>query len=583
MAGGDLMPDPATRYAEDVVEGRVVTGRLARLACERHLRDLETGRDRGLYYDPLAAIRPLRFAKHSCRFWEGRGFAGNPVVFSPWQAFRIGCAFGWKREDTGFRRFNVAYGDVAKKNGKSTEGGVIGNYGFIADGEPGPQVYAFATRRDQAKIVFNAARQMVIKSPRLARRIDPRKAGMECRENAGIFKPLGADADSFEGTNPSLAIGDEIHVHKTRDAWDNIRSAMASRAQPLLWAITTAGDASDPHSLYNVNRQYAESVLAGEIEDDSYFAYIACLDLHQGESGLEGDDWEDEDVWIKANPNLDVSVTRSYLRGEVKRALISPEEQNSILRKHMNYPTQARELVIPMDKWRAAAAPEKDMSWEALRGRPCYPGVDLALRIDLSVIAWVFPPVDADPKWRFKWDCFLPAVSDEELLEKSRAAGRERGYLDWKHRGWLRVSDTPILDQSDLRVLFKQRAEMLNVVKVGIDPHKAQQLGNELIDQDGFDAQAVRQGYITLSAPTRLFIELVATGGLAHDGNPIASWCAGNMALRRDANDNIAPDKLKAGRKIDCIVAAITGMALAMDDRQNQVTSYLARRDAALV
>lgn len=546
--------DPATRYALDVIEGRIVVGELVRLQCERHLRDLETAHERGFYFDPAAPARFFEWAFRFCRHWKGDQ-AGERVMFEPWQMFALGLVFGWKRIADGKRRFRVVWHELAKKNGKSTMAGVVLLYLLMADREAGPEVYAFATRRDQAKIVFNSARRMAIKSPALHRRLHVGQTRMEYPPNDGECAPIGADADSIEGKNPHAAVGDEIHLHKSAEAWENMGTAQASRSQPLLFGITTAGDASDPTTLYNRQRNYAENVLRGVFDDDEHLPFIAAFD--------DDDDFLDESIWVKANPNIDISVRRDFLRQQFRMAEREPAEQNSILRKHGNVRTQQANRVISVPQFQSLG--DREWTWEALAGRKCFVGVDLSSKLDLSATGYVFPPAGPDPLWRLKWDCFIPAETDRDLVAKSRKAGGQYGL--WKKSGDLIVHDGPRIKQSLIRQQLKLRAETLQVEKVGFDPWQAAELGNQLMDEDGFNVVEVPQTFKYVTAPTREIIELVAVGDVGHDGNPVAEWAAGNLAVKRGPNDVQAPDKAKSAGKIDPLVASIIGLALALAER----------------
>ena len=321
--------DPVTQYARDVLEGRITAGRLVRLACERHLQDLETGWQRGLVWDPAAAQHVVdfySFLRHSKGEWAGQVFK-----LQPWQQFRLGSVFGWKKED-GTRRFRVSYNEVARKNGKTTEAAGLALYMLDADNEPGSEVYTAATKRDQAMITWSEAARMVKRSKALSRRIQVYwgKGNMSIEETASKFECLGADEDTLDGLNVHCAIIDELHAHKTRAIWDVLETSTASRRQPLLWVTTTAG--FDQSGICYELHNYSVEVLEGRIKDDSWFAYIATLD--------EGDDWQDEKVWIKANPNLGVSVKLDDLRRLALKAKVTPTAVANFLTKCMNVWTQ---------------------------------------------------------------------------------------------------------------------------------------------------------------------------------------------------------------------------------------------------
>src|SRR5512139_1249755 len=291
----------AEQYIDDVVAGRVVACHWVQAACQRHVDDLKHGAERGLHFDREAAEHVLKFftiLKHSKGEWAGR-----PLVLEPWQQFLIWTLFGWKRAD-GTRRFRTAYIEVARKNGKSTIGAGVGLYLLAADGEPGAEIYSAATKRDQARITHLEAVRMVKASPMLRKRIRTFRDNLNIEGTASKFEPLGADADTLDGLNIHGAIIDEIHAHKTREVWDKLDTGTGARRQPLMFGITTAG--YDRQSLCWTLNEYSKKVLDGVIEDDTFFALIYTLD--------DGDDWQDETTWIKANPNLKVSKKNDDLR-----------------------------------------------------------------------------------------------------------------------------------------------------------------------------------------------------------------------------------------------------------------------------
>lgn len=229
---------PAEQYARDVAGGRIVAGQLVRRACDRHLHDLAHGKDRGLWFDANAAQHVLDFfgfLRHSKGEW-----GGQPIALEPWQQFSLWTLCGWKRAD-GLRRFRTAYQSVARKNGKSTICSGVGLYLLLADGEPGAEVYACATKREQAKIVFGEAQRMARASAEIGKRLTLLKENMHSVATASKFEPLSSEADTLDGLNVHGALIDELHAHKTRDLYDVIETATGARRQPLVFNITTAG------------------------------------------------------------------------------------------------------------------------------------------------------------------------------------------------------------------------------------------------------------------------------------------------------------------------------------------------------
>ncbi len=335
------LPCPVEAYARDAVEGRVVVGQLVKLACQRHLADLARGGERGLRWDAAAAQYAISFFSH-LRHSTGE-WANQPFALQPWQAFVVGSLFGWKRSD-GTRRFRTAYVDVARKNGKSAILAGTALYALVADGEAGAQVYAAATTRDQARIVYGEAERMVAASPALRARSTRTVNNLAVLSTSSWFRPLSADASKMDGLNVHFAAVDEVHEHPSADIIKKLNTATGARRQPMIFEITTAGH--DRHSVCYQHHEFSakalESIIPPEATD-SWFAYIATLDA--------GDDWTDPTVWIKANPSLGVTVKFDDLRRQVEEAQEMPGQQNAIRRLRLNEWTEQVTRWLDMAAW----------------------------------------------------------------------------------------------------------------------------------------------------------------------------------------------------------------------------------------
>lgn len=557
--------DPVTQYARDVLDGKVVAGRLVRLACERHLRDLETGEERGLFFDAQAACHAIeffRFLRHSKGEW-----AGAVIELEPWQMFRIGSVFGWMREnpDTGevVRRFRIAYNEVARKNGKSTESAGIGLYMLDADGEPGAEVYSAATKRDQARIVWDEAARMVQRSPALRKRINVLRGrgNMHVLDTHSKFEPLGADVDGMDGLNVHAAIIDELHAHRTREVWDVLDTATGARKQPLIWAITTAG--FDQTGICYEVRTYAAEVLEGRIEDDTFFAYIATID--------EEDDPFDEAVWIKANPNLGVSVKLDDMRRLAKRARAMPAALNNFLTKRLNVWTQQETRWISMDLWdeNKGDVPAKEFE-QRLRGAVCYGGLDLGSVNDLAAWVMVFPGGGEELSVIARFWC------PEERLYDTTNRYRAQ-YQAWAREGWLQTTSGRAIDYSFIKAQILRDAESYQLVDLNIDRlFQAHQLAGELMEE-GLTVVGMGQGFLSMAAPMKELERRLLHGKIRHGGNPVLRWMAGNVAVKQDPAGNLKPDKATSQGKIDGIVALVMALDRAMRHEKPQRSVYEGR------
>ena len=526
--------DPVEQYARDVLDGKVLAGELVKLACQRHLRDLDTAGERGLVWQwdgvngGKHAVDFFQFLKQSKGVW-----ANTPIKLAPWQVFRIGSVFGWKRED-GTRRFREAWNEVPRKNGKTTEAAGVGNKLAFFDGEPGAEVYATATKRDQAKICWAEAKWQIDHAPvSMKKLIDRRVSNMSRLDMAQKFEPLGADKDGTDGLNPHGLIEDEIHAWKDRDYLDKLDTAMGARAQPLKWIITTAGSVES--TLYLEGRDYAVKVLQGVFDDDSLFAYIACAD--------DPDDWDSDHQSAIANPNLGLSVNLDYLQSQRAKARGIPARVSAYKRYHLNIIQQATEGWFDMTTW------EHQMARRELEPGLCYAGLDMSSTTDLTSLVLVFPDddggVDVLP---FFW------CPEGTILRRSREDNVP--YESWVAEEFVEAIPGDVIDYDFVEQRVLQICNEYGVQELQVDPWGNPQLRQHLADA-GLNVIDCPQNVSRLSAPSKHLEMLVKQGRLRHDGNPVLKWMASNVVIRSDPNDNIKPDKLKSSDRIDGIVALV--------------------------
>jgi phage terminase large subunit-like protein len=408
-----------------VVNGTIPAGKYHRLACARHLRDRAREDTPGFPYrfDEAKAERFFRFAE-KLRHYKGQ-WKGQRIILQPWQKFRLGSIFGWVHARTGLRRFRTAYNEVPRKNGKSLEAAIVALYVAFFDGEGGAEGYTIATKRAQAKIVWDSCKELVLKSG-LKHRIIPLAANLHRPAFAQKLEPLGADRDSTDGLNPHLIIVDEFHQQKDRGLIDALETATGSRAQPLNFQITTAGN--DPVSPCGDQHDYACKILDQVLDDETFFAFIA----HADPEDVEGDNWLREETWRKANPNYGVSVPRGgYARARdeggrdaVGRARVQAKAVERLGQRRRRL-ALARRMATRADDLDSRGDPGPRPRWfvpEFLIGRRCWLGIDLSSKIDLASIAAVFPPYDDERAWRV----LIWALTPEDTLEHARCATARR-------------------------------------------------------------------------------------------------------------------------------------------------------------
>jgi phage terminase large subunit-like protein len=535
----------------------MVAGRLVRLACKRFLDDLKNAKRKGLRFDDDKADTVIDFFQTFIRHVKGKEWAGQLVTLEPWQVFVEANLFGWYRKNENgdwVRRFRKSYEQVARKNGKSFRLAGRGLYLGFFDGEEGAEVYSAATKKDQARICFDMAKRMVQKESELADEIEVMAHNMNSQTTGSKFEPQGADYDTMDGLNPHGALIDELHAHRDSGVVDVLETGMASRLEPMLCMITTAGF-SKTSACWD-ERCYGEQILEG-LEDDSYFAFIAEPD--------EGDDWTNEAIWEKGNPNLGVSVKIDYLRSMMRQALESPARQNDFKRKNLDIWTEQDVRWLPIELWDACSA---DVDLGELACCECYGGLDLAAVKDTNSFSLVFPPEKAGGTWTVLLWVWLP---EHDLAERAK---RDRAPYDaWRDFGYIETTEGNIADYDFIRARINQLGELYAIQEIGFDPWNATQLATQL-EGDGFHMYQMRQGYKTLSEPMKQLEALVRDRRLAHGSNPVLRWMVSNTAIRMDENENIAPTKKASSGRIDGVLSTVMAIGRIIVQPEEQGSKY---------
>lgn len=555
-------PDPVTDYARSVVAGKIVAGKLVVKACERHLRDLKTAKARGFVWD-LDQVDIIfdffRLLKHSKGRW-----AGQPFELSPWQQFFVGSVWGWRRTD-GTRRFRVAHVEVARKNGKTTLAAGLELAMLLIDGEPGAEVYCAATKKDQAKLTHIEAERMVKRSPALAKRIDVLKNNLSIPSTSSKAEPLGADSDTLDGLNVSGAVCDELHAWKQRKLWDVIETATGARLQPLIVCTTTAG--YDTHSIWwelrsNVARMLDAKTPSDDGWDDELFGLIYTLDVD--------DDWTDEAVWIKGNPNLGVTVKAEDLRKGCRKAQVTPGRQPAFRRLRLNQITEAASVWIDINRWDDCRS---ELTEDDLVGRVCFGGLDLSSSRDLTAAFYFFPMDPEEIEGAEGTEKYLACVTrfwlpEEDLRERCEQDGKP--YDQWADEGWITLIPGPAIRYEVVEEHLKQDAEKFQHLAWGVDRWMAVQTSRRLIEE-GFNIQEYRQSYVSMAAPVVEFERAVASRRILHLGCPVLRMCVANTIVDQDSVGNRKPTKKKSTGRIDGVVAAMMAMGVMLSEEGQSV------------
>lgn len=553
----------ARRYVADVLAGRVPACRWVRLACERQRRDLAAARtkDFAFRFDIAAAERVCRFLERLPHIKGPMAREGRTVELEPWECFLVTTGYGWLHKAgplKGRRRFRTLYLEVPRGNGKSLLLSGLCLYALAADGEAGAEVYSAAVTRDQARIVFDTARRMAEKLPRLrsALGINAGKHAIFQEATASTFKPLASDEDSLEGLNIHFVAIDELHAHKSRAVYDVCETAMGKRDQPLMAIITTAG--SDRAGICYEVRSYVCKILEQAARDETWFGVVYTIDRDENAVGEldQGDDWQSEEAWRKANPNWGVSVEPSHIARMATKAMQLPSAQANFKTKHLNVWVNADSAWLDMGHWHQCADPTLDLA--DFEGEPCTIGLDLASKIDIAAKVRIFSRLVDGVLHYYAFPVFyLPAAAIE--------AGRNAQYLGWREAGLLIETPGEVLDFSQVETDLLDDAGRFGPVEVAYDPWQAQQLAQNMLARD-VPMVEVRQTVGNLSEPMKSLQALIYSGRFHHDGNAALAWMMSNVVCHRDAKDNIYPRKERDENKIDGAVAAIMGLARLLLD-----------------
>ncbi|MGF7429594.1 terminase large subunit [Thermoanaerobacterium thermosaccharolyticum] len=511
-----------------------------------------TSSDSNFWFDENAANRAVIFFERYLKHTKGK-WAGAKFELMDWQKNDIiRPLFGWKRKD-GTRKYRTAYIEIPRKNGKSTLSSGIALYLLFADNEYGAEIYSAAADREQAAIVFEIAKAMVEASPALKKRAKIYKRSIVVPKTMSSYKVLSADAPTKHGLNAHGIIFDELHAQPNRELWDVLTTSTGAREQPLVVAITTAG--YDKNSICWEQHDYARKVLDGIIDDPSFFAYMAAAD--------ENDDWRDPKTWKKANPGLGQTVKLEYLEQEAKKAEQIPAYQNTFRRLHLNQWTQQDERWLDMAAWDATAGV---VNANKLIGHECYGGLDLASTTDIAALVLLFPMDNGNYH-------ILPYFWIPEANMKERIIRDKVPYDAWARDGFIEATEGNVIDYGVIRKRINELGRIYNIKEIGHDPWNATQLSLEL-DGDGFTMVPIRQGFASLSSPTKELMNLVLSKKIKHGGNPVLRWMADNMVVKQDPAGNIKPDKSKSTEKIDGIVALIMAIDRATRHKEDKKSVY---------
>ena len=497
---------------------------------------------------------------------------GKPFVLQSWQACILGSLFGWVDEG-GARRFRTAYIETGKGSGKTPLAAGVGLYGLIGDGEENAEVYSCGVTRDQASYLFQYARGMAKDSPELSQLLGDgiTEHNIAWHETRSYFRPLSSEGRGLDNKRPHISLIDEVHEHPSAIVVDKMRAGTKGRRQALQFLITNAG--YDRQSVCYRLHDYSLKVLEGSVSNETWFAYICQLDPcpsceKAGHRSAQAscsacDRWDTEGPhWLKANPNLGVSLTWQYLREQVEEAKGMPTKQNIVRRLNFCEWTEGEQRWLDKDAWAACGTFVDEV---ALRGKSCYAGLDLASSQDIAALALLFPDDDGgfDVVVRF----WVPADGARVRSQRDRV-----DYLRWIEAAVMKATDGNVTDYDVIREDIRELSEAFQIQSIAYDRWGATQLVTQL-QEDGATCVPVGQGFATMSAPSKEFEKLLLGKAIRHGGQPVLQWMASNVVAEMDAAGNVKPSKKKSSEKIDGIVAIVMALSEAMRHTDQAGTS----------
>jgi phage terminase large subunit-like protein len=543
----------ALRYARKTAEDPSAASMHARMSCERFLRDHDAAQksDSQWSFDDLAALKAMVFAAQMPNIKGPE--AGKPIRLMDWQKLVYANVFGFKERATGGRRFRQGVVYVPKGNGKTTISAPLAMYMTFGENEGGAEGYAAAVTRDQARILFETAQNMVRRSDDMRKRwgVGVLTNSIFQERTASRLVPISSDAKALDGLNVAVAVCDEIGSHRTPEVYEALSTAMGKRHQPFLLSISTAtqNNAGIGRQLWD----YSLRVLQGVQTDERLFSIIYSID--------DTDDPWEEPTWIKANPAWGVSVQPDAIRAIMRQARNNPSQEASARTRHLNVWIGADEQLFSTRQWTLCA--DRDLKLEDFEGRECHLALDLASKTDLAALVAVFPEMrEGDVHYTVFCRCYL---NEAAVME-----ARNASYPGWANANELIITPG---NETDFQTIEDDTVEWFRrfrVLSMAYDPWRTTQLAQRL-QSLSVPVVEFRSNTQNFSAPTRELEAAIRSARIRHDGNGPLAWCIGNVVGHTDARDNVYPRKARPENKIDAAVALIMAIGRAMQPTTRSV------------
>lgn len=535
-------------YYNKIKSGECIVSARVRKLYEKLMHDLE---EPGQYiFDPEQAERPIQFIERFCKHSKGE-WAGKPVKLELFQKAFISALFGFIDKDTGLRKYRETLFLVARKNGKSTLLAGIALYMFLADHEAGAEIYSCATKKDQAKIIFDEVCNMVSQSPELRALIRKRKSDLYCAATMSKMQALGKNSDTLDGLNSNCVIMDELHGVKDRNLYEVLKQSQSARRQPLMIMITTAGTVRE--CIFDDMYNYAKSIIDGTFQDDTFLPVIYELDNKE--------EWKNPKAWMKANPGLGSIKKKEDLEAKVNRAKNNPNDLRGILVKDFNVRQNGEAAWLSFDDINN----EKVFELERFRGKYAIGGADLSITTDLTAATLLL--MDRETEERFVAQMYwIPEDSLEKHVKEDKIP-----YDIWHERGLLRLCRGNTINYSDVTAWFLEMVNKHGITPAWIyyDSYSARYWVEEM-ENEGFQMIRCIQGAKTLSLPMQQLGADLQAKKINYNNNPILKWCLTNTGIQTDRNGNIVPVKSQGAKKRIDGTASLLDAYVGLTDHYNE-------------
>lgn len=534
-------------YWKEIEAGNVQVSKKVKTVYKNLVDDINNPKN-GYIFDVKKATKPIRFIEQFCKNSKGE-WAGKPIRLELFQKAYISALFGFIDKKTGLRKYRESIFMVGRKNGKSTMLAGIALYMLIADREAGADIFAVATKKDQAKLIFDETLHMIQQSTELNKITKKRKSDLYFPRAMARFQALGKNSDTLDGLNAHCVIMDELHGVKDRNLYEVMKQSQSARRQPLLVMITTAGTIRE--CIFDDIYSYAENIIKGTFKDDTFLPIIYELDSK--------DEWKDPTKWQKANPGLGTIKKIADLETKVERAKNSPVDLNGILVKDFNIRGTLSTAWLSFDDI------DNTETFNLADFKNCFAigGADLSLTTDLTSASILLYDKEHG-KYCVKQMYWLPRANFEERVKSDKIP-----YDKWLERGLLRLCEGNTINPADVTLWFKEivKVHEINIAWVYYDSYSARYWVEEM-ESEGFRMERTIQGAKTLSLPMQQMGQDLKAKKINYDNNPMTKWCLTNTAIKTDRNGNIVPIKNQAPKM------RIDGTASMLDAYVGLVNRY---------